>query len=272
MRYDFSFLQHSLNFSNIPKSSLAHTVIILCNVMVYCYMRTRKVKQVNFIGNEKSYIPNETLVNFIQEWLHLHKKKQALVLEGKELSEEDKKKIRKSDRMKVYVLDSIIYPSFTNLIYFFEAIASSRILSEAFEDEVAELLDPRKSKSAAKFSGSGERLSSMQFRRNNLSRLIIAMLSIHRDSSDNMKPTTDFRVGLMYQIQNIIGDMMDVLILKEFSFGQIWRSALDDYGRMMGWSALLAKSTEEHPEEYDRKIGFLPIQLSHNAGISEIEF
>jgi len=198
--------------------------------------------------------------------------KETLVKEGRDLSEEDKKKIRESDRMKVYILDKFIFQSMANLIYFFEAIASSRRLSEAFEDEIAELLDPGRAREAAEFSGGGMRFNSMQFRSNNLARLIIAMLSIHQDRSDSRKPTTDFRVGLMYQIQNIIGDMMDSLLSNEFSTNQIWKSAMDDYSRMKGWLALLASSTEDYRGEYDRRIGFSSIWWSNKADIHEIEF
>lgn len=247
-------------------------VIVLCNVKYYCYMKNKNLKQSNSIGEGKSYIPDETIVNFIQGWLQLHKKKAVLAKDGKELSEEDKKKIREFDRMKVYILDKFIFQSMANLIYFFEAIASSRRLSEAFEDEIAELLDPGRTREAAEFSGNNMRFNSMQFRSNNLARLIIAMLGIHQDRSDNRKPATDFRVGLMYQIQNIIGDMMDSLLSNEFSTNQIWRSAMDDYSRMKGWLALLARSIEDYRDENDRKIGFSSIWWSNKASIQEMEF
>lgn len=227
----------------------------------------------NPIGNEKSYIPDETLVNFIQDWLHLHKKRAALTLAGKELSEEEKNRIRELDRMKVYVLDTFIFPAMANLIYFFEATAASQRFSEAFDDDIEELLDPRKVKSAATFGGNRMRFSSMQFRTNNLARLITAMLGIHKNRVGMKQPITNFRVGLIYQLQNIIGDVMDDLISNEFSFGnQIWKSACEDYDRMMGWLGLLARSVEEHPGEYDRKIGFWPIWLSDKTPTHEIEF
>jgi len=235
-------------------------------------MKNNKLKQNDSINEGRSYIPDEAVVNFIQGWLQLHKKKSVLAKDGKELSQEEKKKIRELDRMKVYILDKFIFQSVANLIYFFEALASNRRLSEAFEDEVVELLDPGRAREAAEFSGNSIRLSSIQFRRNNLARLIIAMLSVHQDRSDSRKPTTDFRVALMYQIQNIIGDMMDSLLSNEFSTNQIWRSAMDDYSRMRGWLALLARSTEDYRDEHNRKIGFSSIWWSNKASIQEMEF
>ena len=236
-------------------------------------MKKKKITRNATSELDNCYNPDETLVRFIQEWLRLHKMRETMVKEGKDLSDEDKKKIRESDRMKVYILDNILFPSMANLIYFFEATASSKRLSDAFGDEVAELLDPRKAKEAAQFSANNMRFSGMQFRRNNLARLIIAILAIHenKNKTKDKTPTTDFRVGLMYQIQNIVGDMMDRLIADEFSFGnQIWRSAIEDYGRMKGWLALLARSSEEH-HKYDRKIGFSSIWWSNKASMAKVE-
>lgn len=236
--------------------------MVLCNIMSYCYM----IKQAHKIGEQKSYIPNETLVNFIQEWLQLHKMKRELTISGKELSVEDKKRIRELDRMKVYVLDTIIFPAMADLTYFFEALSVSPKLSEVFHDDVAELLDPRNSASAAKFGGNGMRFSSIQFRNNNLARLVMSMISVPDAEVKGGKPTTDFRVGLMYQMLNIVGDMMDRLISNQYSFGnQIWKSAYEDYSRLMGWLSLIAGLGEEQPKEYDRKIGFSPIWYSNKA-------
>lgn len=231
-------------------------------------MQNRGIKQVHKIGEDKSYIPNETLVNFIHEWLQLHKKKEEFTKEGKELSTIDKEKIRESDRMKVYVLDTIIFPAMADLIYFFDALSVSSKLSEAFDDGVAELLDPRHAEAAAKF-GSDMRFSSIQFRENNLARLIMSILAIHDRKIQGGKATNDFRVGLMYQMLNIVGDMMDRLISNQHGFGnQIWKSAYADYDRLKGWLSLLAGSIEEQPKEYDRKIGFLPIWYSRKADLA----
>ncbi|PJB98776.1 MAG: hypothetical protein CO079_01520, partial [Nitrosopumilales archaeon CG_4_9_14_0_8_um_filter_34_10] len=134
-------------------------------------MKKGIIKGFQVINGEKSYIPDETLVNFIQDWLHIHKKREQLTLEGKELSPEDKKKLRALDKKKVDYIDHTIFPALANLTYFFEAMASSTRLANGFEDELEEILDPRKSKDAATFSGNSMRMSSMQFRSNNFARL-----------------------------------------------------------------------------------------------------
>ncbi len=221
---------------------------------------------------DNCYNPNETLVKFILEWLQLHKKKEDETMKGAELSEEEKKKIRELSRMKVYVLRSILFPSMANLIYFFEALASSPRLSDAFHDEVEELLDPRRAKQAAEQSINDIRMSSLRFGRNNLARLVMAILVTHEKEGKPKLPITDFRLGLMYQLQNVIGDMMDRVLEYEYSSSQIWKSAIEDYGRMKGWVALLARSAEINNSEPDRKMGFCPCYWSSKASTLSLRF
>ncbi|MCV0431673.1 hypothetical protein [Nitrosopumilus sp.] len=228
-------------------------------------MKKGIIKGVQKIKDEKSYIPDETLVTFIQDWLHIHKKRERLTKEGKELSSEDKKKLRALDKKKVDYIDNTIFPAFANLTYFFEAMAASPRLAKGFEEELEEILDPRKSKDAATFSGNRMRMSSIQFRNNNLARLVDAALSIHMKNYERGKPITDFRVGLMYQILGIIGDYMDTVISNEYSSSQIWYSFHDDFKRMLGWMALLTRTIKDTPKEYDRKLQFQPIWFSNKT-------
>ena len=230
-----------------------------------CYVKKGLIKGLQKIDGDKSYIPDETLVNFIQDWLHIHKKRERLTKEGKELSTEDKKKLRALDKKKVDYMDNLIFPALANLTYFFEAMAASTRLSNGFEDEVEEVLDPRKSKDAAKFSGNRMRMASFQFKRNNLARLVDAALSIPMKNYERGKPITDFRVGLMYQLLEIIGDNMDRVISNEYSTSQIWHSFHEDFKKMLGWMALLTRTVKDTPKEYDRKLQFEPIWLSHKA-------
>lgn len=260
-----------LAISLLLEPSVIHLVIVLCNGNLYYYIKSTKTKQANTIGHQKSYIPNETLVNFIQEWLQLHRKKDRLAKEGKDLSREEQLKIRELTRMKVYVLDTIIFPAMADLTYFFDSLSVSKKLSELFDDDVEELLDPRGSAEAARFSGNDMRLSSIQFRRNNLARLVMAMLSMHEDKSNPKKRVTDFRVGLLYQLLNIVGDITDRLLAEEFSLNQVWRSYYEDYVRMKGWLSLLAGTSEIKLNEHDRRIGFLPIWYSNKANLASFE-
>jgi hypothetical protein len=98
------------------------------------------------------------------------------------------------------------------------------------------------------------------------------MLEVPLKNNSDKQQVDDFRIGLMYQILNIIGDKMDILLSNEYSFNQVWKAFYDDYKRMLGWSALLARSVKDEPKEYDRKLGFLPIWYSPKGGIREIEF
>jgi hypothetical protein len=223
------------------------------------------IKGLQKINENKSYIPDDTLVNFIQDWLHIHKKRDQLTLDGKELSSEDKKKLRALDKKKVDYIDNTIFPALANLTYFFESMAASTRLANGFEDELEEILDPRKSKDVAAFSGSRMRMNSMQFRHNNLARLVDASLSIPMKNYERGKPITDFRVGLMYQLLEIVGDYMDQVISNEYSSSQIWHSFHEDFKKMLGWMALLTRTVKDTPKEYDRRLQFEPIWFSNKA-------
>ena len=239
--------------------------MVLCNNMIRCYMKKGIIKGPQVINHEKSYIPDETLVNFIQDWLHIHKKREQLTKEGRELSSEDKKKLRALDKKKVDYIDKTIFPALANLTYFFEAMAASTRLANGFEDELEEILDPRKSKDAAQFSGNLMRMSSMQFRNNNFARLVDAALSIPMKNYERGKPITDFRIGIMYQLLGVIGDYMDTLLSNEYSSSQIWHSFHDDFKRMLGWMALLTRTVKDTPKEYNRKLQFEPIWFSNRS-------
>jgi hypothetical protein len=228
-------------------------------------MKKAMIKGIQKINDEKSYIPDEGLVTFIQDWLHIHKKRDQLKQEGKELSTEDKKKLRALDKKKVDYIDNTIFPALANLTYFLESMAASTRLATAFEDEIEEILDPRKSRDAATFSGNRMRMSSIQFRRNNFARLVNAALSIPMKNYERGKPITDFRVGIMFQLLGIIGDSMDRVISNEYSSSQIWHSFHDDFKKMNGWMALLARTVKDYPKEYDRKLQFEPIWFSNKA-------
>lgn len=227
-------------------------------------MKKRVFKRSEKINENKSYIPDENLVGFLQDWLLIHQKKEQFTKDGKNLSKEDQLRIRALDKRKVDILDNTIFPALANLTYFFEAMAASPRFSDAFADELEELLDPRKSKMMASV-GDGRRMSSISFRRNNFARLIDAALDIKFEKFPNQKPVNDFRVGIMYQILNIVGDYMDRILSHEYSGNQIWKSFMDDYRRMQGWVALTTRAMDESPKEYDRKLGFESIWFGNKS-------
>jgi hypothetical protein len=93
----------------------------------------------------------------------------------------------------------------------------------------------------------------------------MAILDIPMKKYPENVPVDDFRIGLMYQMINVIGDRVDILLNQEYGGNQIWKSFWEDYRRMLGWLALLTRSVKEEPKEYDRKIGFLPISYSNRS-------
>ena len=234
-------------------------------------MKKQSFKPMEKINEIKSYTVNEALVKFMIDWLQIHKKRDKLLKEGTELSPEDKKKLRETDRMKVYVIDNIIFPAIANLTYFFEAIASSSRAHAAFRDEIEEMLDPRNAKSVSSRGGSS-RFESMAFRNNTLARLLSAMLAFNVNNYPRGEFVTDFRIGLMYQMQKIIGDKIDDIILHDYGYNQIWRSVLHDYQKIDGWMSLLTRNMQVPQKEYDRTIGFSPIWWSNKGHMVKLDF
>lgn len=208
------------------------------------------------IDSVKSYIPKEELVEFIQEWLQIHKKREELAKEGRYLSEEENSRIRPLDTNKVRILDNIIFPALANLTYFFEAMADNQILAKAFENQLEEILDPRNTKHASNLYEYDNTFSSTAFRKNNFARLIAAAIEIPMSKYPEGTTIDDFRLGLMYQLLVVTMDRLYGVIRHEYPFTQLARSFEDDYIKMKGWASLLTRTAKETPKEYDRRLGF----------------
>jgi len=96
---------------------------------------------------QKRYIPDKHLSKWIVERVELEKRRQKFKEKrlGKERDEKLEKEFQKSRTEKTRLLDNVIFPSMTNLIYFFEALADNPTLKEIFEEGevLQELLDVR---------------------------------------------------------------------------------------------------------------------------------
>jgi hypothetical protein len=80
-------------------------------------------------------------MQYLGEKLRLFRMRKILTEKGYELSEENKRKKRANDKMKVEILNEVIFPSMANLIVFLEFIEQNA-LTEEFEDDIKELLLP----------------------------------------------------------------------------------------------------------------------------------
>lgn len=221
--------------------------------------------------------PDEDLVNWFYERLELEKERKQFQSKGKgKLPNSLQRRLNSSAARKGDLLDKIIFPSLTNLIYLFEGIAMSSNLNKLFEKDLVDLLDPRYTKKSAdeKIKGLGMQ-SSYVFKGNNLARLIAAIVRV--DSlmiQEDKKPAKDFRFALMYQLMSIIHDKMGNFFTDEYGFvNQITISAHNDLGSVLGWMALVASiSNDKSDQKPDRGIGFLPITLSNKTELRRIRW
>ena len=94
-------------------------------------MRARKGSKTNV-----SYKPSTSLVDFMERRLQLEKRKDGPFNAGQDLDADYDRQKNNSDRMKVEILNTKIFPSMANLIYFLEMIAKSNELQKGFEDDL----------------------------------------------------------------------------------------------------------------------------------------
>jgi hypothetical protein len=72
--------------------------------------------------------------------LRLETERQYLTLAGKALPQDMKDKLHNSDRMKNYILNTFIFPSLANVIFFLESVARDPNLHELFRDDLLDLM------------------------------------------------------------------------------------------------------------------------------------
>lgn len=94
--------------------------------------------------DNKSYTPSDALIKFLNETLQIEEEKEALQFAGENIDDDLDSRINKNKRMKVYVLDKLIFPSMSNLVIFFEYVSKHRELQKVFDGDIEELLLGRK--------------------------------------------------------------------------------------------------------------------------------
>lgn len=88
----------------------------------------------------KSYSFSPVLQDYLIEKLKMERLKIKTMQAGNQLSEIDKRAIKKNDRRKVARLNNDIFCSMANLIYFFEFINEHPELEGIFDEDVEDLL------------------------------------------------------------------------------------------------------------------------------------
>jgi hypothetical protein len=185
----------------------------------------RKVRNANNLDSR--YILNNSVRHYIEEKLQLENKRKRLLEKGRELTSEDKRKIRTLDRRKVYVLQ-YIFRSLANLTFFLEETAKNQVLQEIFEDDLKELFG----------------IKDTDRSNNVLGRLVDALLSW-----DERKDPNNFRLGLIFILQNII--FLKINNIASIEFGDIMANNIvqPDMGRAWAWTNLYSKRVKKDIEE-----------------------
>ena len=97
------------------------------------------------INNEKYFTPSERLIYFLNKRLHLEKTKLEVKngIRANLLPEEEKSEFNLRTE-KNRILNDIVFPSMSNLTYFFQFIASNSELQKIFDDDIKDLLGLRR--------------------------------------------------------------------------------------------------------------------------------
>jgi hypothetical protein len=198
----------------------------------------------------RSYIPNRFLIEFMRLRLQREKDKRDPETTAEAFSDKDKRKIRNLDRMKVYILNKHIFQAMANLTFFFESIAESPELQEVFEDDIKELLFWRKKK-IDKVQSENKKPLAIDQTQAVFTRLIDAMLIWNERKDPN-----NFRLGLIYILQNIIFQKINNLALTEFGDTIANNIVQADMGRVWAWTKLYAGRVEKDDEESNRPVLF----------------
>ena len=182
---------------------------------------------------EESYRPSTTLTNFLKEKLRLLKLEKNIKESGLELSEQERKSKRDNDRMKVHVLNRLVFESMANLTTFLET--ATRIEHELgekesdplFEDEIRELLFGVKDNKFDKYP-------------HVFYRFLNAALSWSVEKDPN-----NFRLELIHTLQQIVYNHLLGLSLKDMS-GDVTNHVISpDVGRVYVWTKLYASKVEK---------------------------
>jgi len=183
------------------------------------------------------------LTGYIKEKLNIGKEKEKL--KESDVPEELKKRIRNNDRMKLHILNRVLFPSMANLTFFFECIAKNYKLRLLFEDDIKELLgirryDPRSKYYAFMFD---DLISAMLVWGLNVPTIPTYDSEREREKDCDRK---NFRIRLINILQQIVQSNVQSLSSKYIPSTSNSNFLVgSDMGRALGWTDILAGHVEE---------------------------
>jgi hypothetical protein len=132
------------------------------------------------------------------------------------------------DKEKVELLNNYIFPSMSNLVFFFVSISRYPKLREIFENDIKDLL--------------GVRLENPQENNNGFAftELIRSILLPGYGFIGEVKICRkDFRLRLNQILQDIVKSMVDLALI-DMKDTSAYRIVMDDFERTMAWTKMLA--------------------------------
>jgi len=192
----------------------------------------------------KSYTPSRSLSSFLEETLQIEIEKQNLRSAGAKMSEDLEVRIKNNKRMKVHILDKIIFPSMANLVVFFEYVSNHGNLQKVFDDDIQELILGKKDSGSIKFR-----------------RLLDGILrwipeSNHKDNHSSSYEL-NFRAELYYIILFITFSRIPTILKTQIPLKVLNKLASEDLGRALAWTEILrTRSPDFDYSEATRKVWF----------------
>ncbi len=193
---------------------------------------------------KECYTPSVSLLNYLDDKLEIEKKKQLLQDAGKAIPRELEERARDNKRMKVYVLDKIIFPSMANVLAFFEYVSKNPDLQELFDDDIKELLLGHKDSGPIIFR-----------------RLLEAILTWHtpdaRKSTYKSSRDLNFRAELFHTMLLVAFHRVPSVLKSELPLQVVNTILINDLARAWAWTEILKKRTPNYDdEEASRKVQF----------------
>lgn len=210
--------------------------------------------------------PEDKLVDWFSERHSLEEKRgkfESRKKAGEKLPSSLYKAIKSSSARKTEILDSIVFQSMANLLYFFDQIDNYPQLSGLFEKDIIELLDPRYVQEDINHFNKTKITSAYVFSINNFARLILTALKIPETKMKGDGPITDFRIALLYQLQSVARELvLDILIRDYGSSSVITMKAEEDFSNSLKWLTFIATAAaQEMDREHNREIQMFPMKV-----------
>ncbi|MGA9743802.1 MAG: hypothetical protein WBQ16_04235 [Nitrososphaeraceae archaeon] len=184
----------------------------------------------------QGYIPSARLSSYLKEKLSIERYR----MEGKVEDADFTKRKRNNDRMKVEVLDKIIFPSMANIVYYFEQIKNSRELQKVFEEDIQELLLGRKEDGPTIFK-----------------RLLEGILTWKDYHIIKSSQFFNFRAELFHIMLEVIFYRVPSILKTELPLQVVNTILTQDLGRAWAWTEILRKKTANYDnDEASRKVQF----------------